>query len=116
MRKIRDIQFLRLPLMALITAYLVGITFFTHTHIVNHELITHSHPFKDSKHSHSEKEFQFIQDITHFSTTTNIVPQFHFDNIETILSVLNTTCFQNKIYPIPYSLPALRAPPTVFTT
>lgn len=113
MRKIRDIQFLRLPLMVLITAYLVGITFFTHTHVVNHELITHSHPFKDGKHSHTEKEFHIIQDITHFSSTTNIIPKFHFENIQTVLSVLNTSCFQNKIHQLPYSLPALRAPPAI---
>ncbi len=49
-----------LPL--LFIAYMGGITFFTHIHIVNGVTIAHSHPYQQgSEHEHSTTEFELFQ-------------------------------------------------------
>lgn len=45
----------------LFIAYMGGISFFTHTHIINGVTIVHSHPYKsDSNHEHNTAEFELI--------------------------------------------------------
>lgn len=54
----------------LFISYLTGITFFTHSHVVNGVTIVHSHPFKKgAEHSHTTVEFQLIHYLKHFQTT-----------------------------------------------
>lgn len=62
----------------LFISYMVGITLFTHSHVVNGVTIVHSHPFrKGAEHSHTTVEFQLIHLLTHVQTTdSGILPIF----------------------------------------
>jgi hypothetical protein len=61
-----------LPL--LFISYLAGITFFTHSHVVNGVTIVHSHPFdKSTEHSHTTTEFQLIHLLSQVLTAGALV-------------------------------------------
>jgi hypothetical protein len=57
-------------LLILFVGYFGSITFFSHTHIVNGEVIVHSHPYKSQPknvpfhHNHSKNEFILIHFIS----------------------------------------------------
>jgi len=67
----------------LFVGYYAGITMFYHTHNVNGQLITHSHPFVHDKsnkspfesHSHSSSEYSLIQQLneTNWDKSSDIV-------------------------------------------
>jgi hypothetical protein len=53
----------------LFVSYLAGITFFTHSHVVNGVTIVHSHPFnKKAEHQHTTTEFQLIHLLSYVLT------------------------------------------------
>lgn len=54
-------------LLTLFFGYFVGITFFTHKHLVSGSIIVHSHPFSSTEHhSHSCKVLSLLLHISHF--------------------------------------------------
>lgn len=63
--------FLKYLLLILFVSYYSGITLFYHAHLVNGEIIVHSHPFVNSKnkqspfqpHSHSSASYFLIQQL-----------------------------------------------------
>ena len=57
----------------LFTLYLGNIIFCSHTHVVNGVVIVHSHPFKNSHHSHTEAELETVFFLTHFTSTGSYV-------------------------------------------
>lgn len=78
---------LKWTLFVLFTCYMGGITFFTHSHTIDNTIVVHSHPYKNKpiNHHHSSPELVLIDKITHFSSTTNVVP--HFDLKEKIVFI-----------------------------
>lgn len=55
------LKVLKIFLPLLFMAYMGGISFFTHTHIVNGVTIVHSHPYKsDANHEHDTAAFELI--------------------------------------------------------
>lgn len=58
-----------LPL--LFVSYVVGISLFTHTHVVNGVTIRHSHPFDPgSEHNHTSAELQLLHLLSDLETDT----------------------------------------------
>ena len=91
-----------LPL--LFIAYLGGITLFTHSHVVNGVIISHSHPFK-GEHEHSEDEAETIFSpslIISFATAPVLL---------VLLCVLNVLSTEHVKCRNSYKTISLRAPP-----
>lgn len=64
---LRNIMRFFLPVLFL--TYLVAVTSFTHTHMVNGVTIVHSHPYdKHAKHHHTAVEFQLIRLLSIFES------------------------------------------------
>lgn len=64
---LRNIMRFFLPVLFL--TYLVAVTSFTHTHMVNGVTIVHSHPYdKHAKHHHTAVEFQLIHLLSIFES------------------------------------------------
>ncbi len=58
-------------LLTLFVGYFVGITFFPHKHIVDGQLIVHSHPFSSTEHhSHSANVLNLLQQLAQFVAKT----------------------------------------------
>ena len=96
----------------LFISYMVGITLFTHSHVVNGVTIVHSHPFKKgSEHSHTTVEFQLIHLLNHVLVTdSGLIPTFAV----AALSLLCILFIRPQVEPYHRSCPgviSLRAPP-----
>lgn len=94
----------------LFISYMVGITLFTHSHVVNGVTIVHSHPFKiGSDHSHTTVEFQLIHLLNHVLVTdSGLIPTF------VVAALLCILFIRPQIDPYHRSCPgviSLRAPP-----
>jgi len=60
---------LSLLLLGLFLGYFVGLNFFQHTHVINGQLIVHSHPFSSTEqHSHSVNLIHVLQQLSHFDS------------------------------------------------
>ncbi|MDR0714284.1 MAG: hypothetical protein LBF89_08520 [Bacteroidales bacterium] len=59
-------------LLVLFCSYMVSITCFVHSHVVNGQFVTHSHPYKGTPdnpgHSHTAAQFVSIAFLSHFVT------------------------------------------------
>lgn len=67
-------------MLVLFSTYFLGITLFTHTHVIDNVLVVHSHPYNplsDKPHTHTTASLILIEEITHFSVS-DITP-FHFE-------------------------------------
>lgn len=61
---------LRVFMPLLFMAYVLCVSMFTHTHVVNGTTIVHSHPSDASaSHDHTDGEYQVLEMITHYSAT-----------------------------------------------
>ena len=65
----------------LMVSYLACLSLCLHTHVVDSKIITHSHPYKTSSHTHSGIEFVLLKTFSDFSTTisddnADIIPYF----------------------------------------
>ena len=85
---------LRMFLFLLFAGYICAANMFPHIHIENGETITHSHPHQN-KHSHDEKQYQIIKDLTHISFYSNSI-DISFNIYETELK--KETVFYQKEY------------------
>lgn len=98
----------------LFIAYMGGISFFTHSHIVNGVTIVHSHPFKtDSGHEHTTAEFELMAHLNHIDLTAFLGIGFLFTAFLIVVGVVKsceppTSCLKS------ISLPVIpRAPPVL---
>ncbi|MDO5665106.1 MAG: hypothetical protein Q4G63_07610 [Bacteroidia bacterium] len=74
-RKLNSIKWL---LVVLFAGYIGGISFFTHTHILNKSIYTHSHPFKKSEkkeHHHTENQLIILEQFYKTSITEDVIPK-----------------------------------------
>jgi hypothetical protein len=100
-------------LCVLFCGYMLSITCFPHSHIVDGQLVTHSHPYKNTPdnpgHSHTNAQLAFIELLSHFVTSgitfAGLLCLFSGKGIVRYLFYLSS-CTQAQIRP--YSL---RAPP-----
>ena len=113
LKKIKNIMKWLLPL--LFIAYWGGITLFTHSHVVNGVIISHSHPFK-GEHEHSEVEVETIFFLSAFFSPSLTIsyaaaPVFLFlMNVLSVLSTEHVKCRNS------YKTISLRAPPFLSLT
>lgn len=72
---------LKWTLFVLFSLYMAGITFFTHSHVIDHVRIVHSHPYKKTSqnHHHTVADIVLFDQITHFASTTHVVPHFSLE-------------------------------------
>lgn len=62
--------------LALFTSYVSGISFFTHTHTINHIVYVHSHPHKKGEakqHTHTNNELHTLDLFYHTTITDDII-------------------------------------------
>ncbi len=63
-------NWLQLHFLLLFVVYYAGSSFFTHTHTIDGQSVTHSHPFEGTNgHHHTTAEFSIISVLSHFTTT-----------------------------------------------
>jgi hypothetical protein len=100
-------------LLVLFCGYMVSITCFSHSHIIDGQIVTHSHPYKGASdnpgHSHTAAQLVFIEMLSHFVSL-----EFAFACLFCVLSAkrivrnLFRTFHYKQTQILPYSL---RAPP-----
>jgi hypothetical protein len=100
-------------LLAVFCSYMVSITCFAHSHVINGQLVTHSHPYKGAPdspgHSHTAAQFISIALLSHFvSLSATFIALAHVLSGRIIIRKRFRTapCAQLQIRPY-----ALRAPP-----
>lgn len=72
------INFFKWFFIVLFTSYISGISFFTHTHIINNTTYVHSHPFKrgeKKQHTHTEKQLFLLDHYYKTTITSDIIPE-----------------------------------------
>ena len=95
----------------LMVSYLACLSLCLHTHVVDSKIITHSHPYKTSSHTHSGIEFVLLKSLSDFTAlisdeNPDITPYFaHFCEFITPSS-LHVESFL-------LALSSLRAPPVI---
>lgn len=98
----------------LFISYMVGITLFAHSHVVNGVTIVHSHPFKKgSEHSHTTVEFQLLHSLNHILVTDSGITLLI---VVAVLSILCILFIRPRNMRYGCSCPdviSLRAPPAV---
>ncbi|GHV52811.1 hypothetical protein FACS1894181_16240 [Bacteroidia bacterium] len=101
-------------LLALFVSYLAGTISFTHVHIIEGKVVTHSHPFQGTaehpSHSHSTAQFQALLHLSHWLGWSGIILTFlvaSFDQRGTVL--FTGTCL--RLCRSAFYYHALRAPP-----
>ena len=65
----------------LMVSYLACLSLCLHTHVVDSKVITHSHPYKTSSHTHSGIEFVLLKSLSDFTAlisdeNADITPYF----------------------------------------
>jgi len=112
-RLLQDIMRIFLPVLFL--TYLVAITSFSHTHMVNGVTIVHSHPYnKHAAHNHTSVEFHLIHSLSLFDSdyAGGLCFLSHF--IPILLFVLLGDSFCFRLNSPNHGITSLRAPPAVF--
>ena len=95
--------------------YLVSVSFFAHSHIVNGEIINHSHPFS-KEHQHSQNQIDTISLLEFFSVLEDILPHLNFDPMIYLVEAFATASVVLYYNSISKGSKRFRAPPmSVFT-
>jgi hypothetical protein len=102
-------------LFVLFFSYMINITCFVHSHIVDGRIITHSHPYEGTPdnpgHCHTTAQFISIALLSHFVTlVATFAGLVHISSGKIIIQNLFRTFFWKQLQIRPY---ALRAPPTI---
>lgn len=110
----RYINRIRFFFLLLFIGYTIGITLFTHSHVIDGVTIVHSHPYsKDVKHSHTTVELKLIHMLSHFDSLTPVIVLFSLAFIALYYRVV-TLIKNREVYSTPYfGLTYLRGPPAV---
>ena len=102
-------------LLMIFAAYFVSITFFTHSHLVDGQIITHSHPYTQApdtgSHTHTSVQFQTI---AHLSVLLMLAATFFF--IASCTAAGTTGRVHFSLPPLRVEAicrPSLRGPPAV---
>ena len=95
----------------LMVSYLACLSLCLHTHVVDTKVITHSHPYKTSSHTHSGVEIVLIKSLSDFTALTSgenadIAPYFSLFCEFLTPSSLHVESFF-------LTLSSLRAPPVI---
>ena len=95
----------------LMVGYLACLSLCLHTHVVDSKVITHSHPYKTSSHTHSGVEIVLIKSLSDFTALTSdenadITPYFALFCEYFTPSSLHVESFF-------LTLSSLRAPPVI---
>jgi hypothetical protein len=101
-------------LLVIFCGYMVSITCFTHTHIINGQLVSHSHPYKGSpsnpEHNHTATQLISIALLSYFVTlSVMFVGLLHILSSKIIIRKIFQTFFDKQLQIRSY---ALRAPPS----
>lgn len=98
----------------LFISYMVGITLFTHSHVVNGVTIVHSHPFKKAaNHSHTTVEFLLIHHLSHITAGGEGLFPLTLSIVFLFLGIL-LSCPQRAGYDgFALGVHSLRAPPVL---
>ena len=95
----------------LMVSYVACLSLCLHTHIIDSKVITHSHPYKTSSHTHSGIEFVLLKSLSDFTALTSdenadVTPYFSlFCEFLTPSSLHVESCF--------LTLASFRAPPFI---
>ncbi len=95
----------------LMVSYLACLSLCLHTHVVDSKVITHSHPYKTSSHSHSGVEITLLKSLSNFSTllsdeNSDITPCFAF-----VCEIFTPSSLHVESFHL--TLSSLRAPPVI---
>ena len=95
----------------LMVSYLACLSLCLHTHVVDSKVITHSHPYKTSSHTHSGIEFVLLKSLSDFTAlisdeNPDITPYFAYFCEFITPSSLHVESFF-------LTLSSLRAPPVI---
>ena len=101
---------LKVFLFLLFVGYFCAANMFSHIHILNGQTITHSHPHREG-HAHNTKEYQFIQDLTHFSFLDDSI-EISFQAVEIQLQK-KESYYQNEYIHRNYRTYSGRSPPFI---
>lgn len=105
-------KILRIFLPLLFITYMGGISFFTHTHIVNGVTIVHSHPYNsDSDHEHSTSEIELIAHFNAVHIWDTIHSGFVLAIFLILFGVILVFCLQKAFPENQNLLRSPRAPP-----
>ena len=67
MKNCRIQHFVGVVMTMIMVSYLACLSLCLHTHVVDSKIITHSHPYKTSSHTHSGIEFVLLKSLSDFS-------------------------------------------------
>ena len=95
----------------LMVSYVACLSLCLHTHIIDSKVITHSHPYKTSSHTHSGIEFVLLKSLSDFTALTSdenadVTPYFSLFCEYFTPSSLHVESFF-------LTLSSLRAPPVI---
>ncbi len=81
MKNSRIQHFVGVFMTLLMVSYLACLSLCLHTHVVDSKVITHSHPYKTSSHTHSGIEFVLLKSLSDFTAlisdeNADITPYF----------------------------------------
>lgn len=100
-------------LLVLFVGYFAGITFFPHKHIINNQVVVHSHPFSGSEsHTHTTSAINLLVQLSGFATkllAAGISLVLYLITLSTVSKTYTNTYTQSN-YQLAYFL---RPPPVV---
>lgn len=107
----KGVRFLRITLTLLMVAYLSAVSYYKHIHIVDSEIVAHSHPYQNDTHKHNISDFSFYQSLSNIETEVSFLSvdfaPFFVKSSEILPATL---LFCVQFFPLYYSL---RAPPAL---
>ena len=100
-------------LLTLFLAYQIGITSFTHVHIVNGVMIVHSHPSSDKNHKHTTGQ---VISIAHLSTVQTLEAELsiELEVLRLVLYILEYNVNTFRVKALHTRCVHLRAPPVFY--
>ena len=101
-------------LLILFASYVSGISFFTHTHTIDHIVYVHSHPYKKSeqkKHTHTHNELHILDLYYHTTLTEDVVEEFDLTDYSSSFRVIYAIFYEGVKSVDRKDTTLLRAPP-----
>lgn len=98
----------------LFTAYVSGISLFTHTHVINNTTYVHSHPFRKGEkkqHTHTEKQLFILDHFYKTTVTSDIIPQINLSDLSLPKVTPYTDYYETTHIIKPLTNLLLRGPP-----
>ncbi|MDR0824052.1 MAG: hypothetical protein LBN74_03095 [Prevotella sp.] len=107
---------LKVGLLLVLILYLFSTNFFYHIHIIDGEMILHSHPYSAKNanspiHSHTGTELNLVQQLMHFEVSGSIVPSYFIAEFQNKPVILLSKVYQSAKIEASKTDFRLRAPP-----